>query len=396
MIKELRQAFNKNFDEKQYRQMVGDINRITGNRLDFRICETPVFFSKIFAQQLVEAGDAVLQQLFSPEIQSQLTTAIPNGMNVPNPPTHPAFIALDFAIACDRDGSLIPQLIECQAFPTTFCFEYLLDQKIREYFTIPDYWSCYFNGLTPERFISRLRTLVLANHPPENVILLEITPEQQKTRADFVLTEKYLGVKTVAVSEVIQRGNRLYYRDNGREIPIKRIYNRVIFDELIRRKIQYNFHFRDELEVEWVGHPNWFFQVSKYALPIIKNEFTPPSYFLSEWEEIPTDLSNFVLKPLYSFGGTGVKVTVSRDEIEAIADKENYLLQEKVTYAPIIETPQGFAKAEVRLLYFWKEEPLLTTNHVRVSRGDMMGVDFNKKQTWVGATVGYHPLQFPA
>ncbi len=389
MIPKIRDHFNQHFSEAQYRAMIADINKSCGNCLDFRVCETPIFFSESFTRELINAGETIVDEIMSPRLLAQTDNGIPRGMFVPNPPPHPDFLAIDFAVTRD-DGNFIPRLIELQAFPTTFCFEYFLDQKIREYFEIPPPWTCYFNGIRRDDFLEHLRIILLGDHQPENVILLEIDPDAQKTRIDFALTERFLGIKTVCVTKIVQHGNRLFYRHSGKEIAIHRIYNRVIFDELIHKNISYNFHFRDELAVEWVGHPNWFFKISKFILPLLHNRYSPKCYYLSELSRYPEDLHNYVLKPLFSFAGSGVQIDISESALDSIEDRANYILQQKVKYAPFIKTPGNPANAEVRMIYFRSDKPRLMTNHVRVSKGQMMGVDFNKLQKWVGSTMGYH------
>jgi hypothetical protein len=226
---------------------------------------------------------------------------------------------------------------------------------------------------------------------------MEIAPESQKTRPDFVMTEKLLGVPTVAIHEVIKRGRQLFYQKDGAEIPIRRIYNRVIVDELVRKNVQFNFDYRDELDVEWAGHPNWFFRLSKFSLPFLQHSSVPRSWFLNQLHEYPEDLENFVLKPLFSFAGSGVKVNITRADLDEIpeAERGDYLLMEKISYAPVIRTPDEPSKVEIRLMSVWPDDepaPIPTLLLGRMSKGAMMGVDFNKNKTWVGSTACFFAL----
>jgi hypothetical protein len=201
------------------------------------------------------------------------------------------------------------------------------------------------------------------------------------------MTEKYCGVKTVCVTKVRKRGARLYHGD----IPIRRIYNRVIVDELQRKNIQTRFDFRDDLDVEWAGHPNWYFRISKFSLPYLKHASVPKTWFLNDVSALPVDLENYVLKPLYSFAGLGVVIGPTREQVLAV-DPEQYILQEKVDFQAVIETPEGPTKAEVRVMYLWMGDlavPVCTI--VRTGRGKMMGVDQNKDLEWVGASAGLIP-----
>ncbi|KAA0250923.1 MAG: hypothetical protein EDM75_12860, partial [Chlorobiota bacterium] len=233
---------------------------------------------------------------------------------------------------------------------------------------------------------------ILGDSAPENVILLEIEPDKQKTLIDFVVTGQLTGIKPVCITDVIKRGRKLYYLDGGREIPIDRIYNRVIYDELFRKDVQAAFKFQDDLDVHWVGHPDWFFLISKYSLPYLKSEHVPECHFLSDLQEYPSDLKNFVLKPLFSFAGLGVEVDVTKELLDSKTERHNYILQRKIEYAPLIETPEDYSKCEIRMMYLWNEKPVLVNNLTRFSKGKMMGVDFNKNKTWVGSGTAYHPL----
>ena len=148
---------------------------------------------------------------------------------------------------------------------------------------------------------------------------MEIDPEHQKTRPDFVLTEKMLGVRAVCITQIRKRGSRLYYDRDGVETPIRRIYNRTIADELERKGITPPFDWRDPIDVEWAGHPNWYFRLSKFTIPHFKHECVPETWFLHQRPEIPADPENYVLKPLYSFAGLGVIVGPSREQISRAA-----------------------------------------------------------------------------
>jgi hypothetical protein len=144
--------------------------------------------------------------------------------------------------------------------------------------------------------------------------------------------------------------------------------------------------------VEWAGHPNWFFYISKYTMPFLKGAAVPDCKLLDAYGTLPQDLENYVLKPLFSFSGSGVIFHVTLQDIERIPDQErkNYMLQRKVHYEPVIQAPDGLVKAEVRLLYLWEDgaaRPELVTNLARLSRGEMIGVKYNKDKTWVGGTV---------
>ncbi|MBM2846996.1 MAG: hypothetical protein HW407_2308, partial [Bacteroidetes bacterium] len=290
----------------------------------------------------------------------------------------------------NEDGSYVPKLIELQGFPSLFGFQAALCQQYREVYGLPLELRYLLGGLDLEAYHALLRRAILGDHAPENVVLLELDPLKQKTRPDFVLTERICGINTVNIRDVVKEKNRLFYRQDGVRVPIYRIYNRAIADELMKADVQLPFSFRDELNVEWAGHPNWFFRLSKFSLPYLHHPTVPRTQFLDNLTSLPDDLENWVLKPLYSFAGSGVVVGPSHDDIAAVPDasKSDYVLQEKVEYGAFIETPHGGTKAEVRIMYIWLDELQPVNNLVRMGRGKMMGVNFNKNMAWVGSSAG--------
>jgi hypothetical protein len=311
---------------------------------------------------------------------------------VPQETEHTLFLALDFALVKDEVGELQPRLIEMQGFPSLFGFQDFLARKYKEHFDIPPGFSSHF-GLSPEMYRAKLKKALLGNHPPENVILLEVDPLEQNTGIDFVITEQLTGISPVHIGHVEREGRKLYYRKLGKKIPIHRIYNRVIFDELVKRSdLHLPFNLVENVDVEWAGHPNWFFRISKFTMPLIKSAFIPECKFLDEFNFFPRDLENYVLKPLFSFSGSGIIFHVTQKEIDAVpaGERKNFILQRKVYYEPVIQAPDGMVKTEIRLLFLWEEgqkRPQLVTNLARLSRGEMIGVKFNKDKTWVGGSV---------
>jgi len=391
MVPELRKKYNSEFTEKKYNDFVNDLLASTIYQLDFRVSETPLFLTKELTEKLIKASEEIVSQLQSEEFKKKSKSAVPAELSEHNDDNHPSFLQIDYAI-CKEGKEYVPRLIELQGFPTTYCFQALKSEKYREYFSIPDNLTSYFNGMNKRSYLDLLSSILLGDADPENVILLEIDPEHQKSRSDFICTKQMIGIDTVNISEVLKKGKKLFYKKNGKEIPIKRIYNRVIYNELIKKNIRLNFKFTDKLDIEWVDHPSWFMRISKHSLPFLKGEFIPVTYYLSELDKYPDDIENFVLKPLYSFSGSGVILDINVEMLDKINDKSNYILQRKVEYAPLIETPDGYSMAEIRMIFFWEHRPLLVNNLVRMSKGKMMGVDFNKNKTWVGSSVAYHHL----
>lgn len=392
MIPDVRRAYNAAFTLEHYEEMVRDLERDAGCPSVFRICETPLFLSAALTGELIEAAHEVLAAVTSEDYLRISDRAVPPHLAVPGEEGHTVFLQVDFALVRGEDGNLTPRLIELQGFPSLYGFQWLLEKEYSSHFpATPEDFTPHFGGLTAETYPALLRDVIVADCDPENVVLLEIEPERQKTRIDFCVTEQLLGIKTVCATDVIERRGRLFYPDGGREVPIHRVYNRVIFDEVERKGIDLSHIFRRELDVTWVGHPNWYLRISKYSLPFIKSRWCPPTWFVSDLEELPEDLENYVLKPLFSFAGLGVEMGPSPERLRSLPNPQDFILQRKVDYAAAIETPDEPAKAEIRMMFVWKDRPQLVNNLVRMSKGRMMGVDFNKEKTWVGASLAYHP-----
>ena len=394
MHPELRARFNADFTPDKYAALVGCVNETEKWPADFRISETPIFLTRDFTDEVTGAAKELVGAMRTEEFATHAAAAIPKGLEVPNEAAHPNFLVVDFAI-CAEDDRLVPRLIELQAFPSLFGFQLLLLSCIRKaYPIIPRSWTSSFGGIKDEAYLDLLRRTIIAGSDSENVVLLEIEPEKQKTRIDFVATETLLGIRSVCATKIKKRGRQLFYDRDGREVRIERVYNRVIFDELIRRPdLSLRFRFQDDLDVTWVGHPNWYFRISKHSLPFLKTARTPPTFFA---DEFPTSekIDNYVLKPLYSFAGHGVDMEPTRQKIAAIEDPHEWILQRKVDYAPFVATIDGQkSKAEIRMMFVWPDDdrdPTLVNNLVRMSQGKMMGVDFNVEKTWVGASIALH------
>ena len=398
MIPALRKQFNASFTPEKYKTFLRRIDDACGTHVDFRLSETPCFFPKSLLDEVAEDGKVLIRQLVdNPEYRKLSDASIPKEFRVPNEAANPMFIQVDFGLVRRPDGSLAPKLVELQAFPSLYAYQTQLAQAYLDVFNLREFAGgeglrYFLGGLDSDSYRELLKRAILAGHDPANVILLEVDPLHQKTLPDFLLTEKLLGVKAVDISAVQKRGNKLFYEDAGKSIPIRRIYNRAIVDELERRGVRPTFDWRDDLDVEWAGHPNWYFRISKFSIPYLHHESAPKTWFLDRLEQVPEDLQNYVLKPLYSFAGLGVVIGPSKADIDAIpAEKRGeYILQERVQFEPVIETPLGPTKAEVRVMYVWVEDlqPVLTI--IRMGRGLMMGVDHNKNMEWVGASAGLY------
>jgi hypothetical protein len=414
MIARYRQPFNEHFDESKYRAMLAHLDARAGTHVEFRVAETPCFFCKTLLDTIVCAGTALTQQLLADSTYMDASlAAIPEVYRLPSSSDHPHFMTADFGLVQQSDGSYAPRLVELQAFPSVFAFQDLLGNAYKQFFQMDSDLTFYLGGHTEDSFWRLFREVVVGEHDPDEVVLAEIHPEQQKTLPDFLLTSRKLGIPVVDVTKLTATRThgrtQLYYNDGsgkgeGRLRPIRRIYNRVIVDELIQKQITLPFDYRDDLDVEWAGNPNWYFQVSKFSIPYLRHETVPEAVFLDEWlrgggsERLHGDREQLLLKPLFSFAGKGIVFAPSDEELASIPveKQRDYLLQERVNYAPVIETPFGMTQAEIRILYLWpdgtaahpgKMEPVLSL--VRLGRGKMMGVDHNRDQRWVGASAAY-------
>lgn len=392
MIPSLRQQYNRHFTEAKYTAYLQHLSSVFPGHLDFRIAETPVFIPKEFWEKIHAACEAILDTIATPAYRAQSSNAIPAHLRVPNEDSHPQFIAFDFGVCLNEQGGLEPQLIEMQGFPSMFAWQVMQPEVHQQHFAWPDNFSPYLNGFDREKYIALLQEIIVADSNPENVILLEIFPEQQKTRVDFYATEKLIGVKAVCLTDLTQEGRNLFYEREGQKIKVERIYNRLIFDDLFQQSPEVQEKGKilfEDLDVTWVPHPNWFYRLSKFSLPFIDNPYVPWTRFLSDVETLPEDLENYVVKPLFSFAGQGVIIDVTKEDIKQIPDPENWIIQKKVLYAAVIDTPDEPAKCEVRIFYFLPpgaERPLAVNNLCRLSKGKMIGVRYNKDKSWVGGS----------
>jgi hypothetical protein len=394
MVPDLRSKFNAAFTPEKYQQYLQDLDSAFPGDIEFRVAETPIFIDREFKQLVLTACEEILDVIVRPDFKQITEKAIPAKYNTPNEGRHCEFISFDFGICEDENGKLIPQLIEMQGFPSLFCYQIYHSQITRDHFEVPSNYDAYLGGYNADSYIHLLKELVLDGNLPEEVILLEIHPDTQKTRIDFRFTWQYLGIETVCLTKLRADGNRLYYeKASGERQFIKRIYNRIIFDDLEKHELPADtINLHANWDISWCTHPHWFFRISKYTLPFINSRYVPATQFLHEVKELPADLENYVLKPLFSFAGQGVHIDITADDIRSIQDPENWILQRKVKYASVIETPDVPAKAEIRLFYFWPKEaarPFAAQNLARLSKGKMIGVRYNADKEWVGGSLVY-------
>ena len=395
MIPSIRKSFNDKFTLGQYNAFLEAIKSKFPGSIEFRLAETPVFIDKGFKEKMISTCESIIDLIVAPSFKSLTSNSVPTAFNIPAENNYSNFIAFDFGICTNGKEELEPQLVEMQGFASLFAFEVWHDEIFRAQFEIPDHFSPYLSGLNKESYLKLLKEIITDGCPIENVVLLELLPEEQKTKVDFYFTKEYIGIETVCLTALIKEGKQLFYLKEGKKTQIKRIFNRIVFDDLSHQPIEIQEKGKillEDLEVEWVPHPNWFYRISKYTLPFIKHPYVPETVFLNDAMINPSTLEDYVLKPLFSFAGQGVVIDVTPEDIAAVEDPQNWILQRKVTYADVIKTPNEPAKAEIRIFYFWPkgaERPIATCNLTRISKGKMIGVRYNADKDWVGGSIAY-------
>jgi hypothetical protein len=389
MIAGRRQAFNQAWTEAQYERLMATITEAGGVTPQFPLAETPCFFTRAFMDDLAQTGaDLVTQLDGNPAAMAAADRMVPDRFNGPGEDPVPRFVQVDFGLVRTPDGTVVPKLVELQAFASLYGFQRALATAYRDAFALPDSLDIFLGGHTSATYEAVVGNAILGGHDPVEVVLMEIEPRFQKTWPDFAITEHVWGVRAVDAASVRKEGHQLFYDRDGRLTRIRRIYNRVIPDELDRKGIELPFDYRDDLDVEWAGHPSWYFRISKYSIPWLNHPSVPRTWFLSDLDEIPGDREQFVLKPLFSFAGGGIVFAPGDEVLAAIPEEErmNYILQERVPFTPLIDTPHGLTQVEIRIMYVWTDTLRPMIPLLRLGRGRMMGVDHNKGLRWVGAS----------
>ena len=391
MIPALREEFNRNYTPQKYQDFLDSLASACGTPIGFRVSETPVFVPKSLLDQMAQYGhELVMQLLTNPKYLRVSDKTVPPEYNVPNETKRPMFIQVDFGLVRNAKGGLEPKLVELQAFPSLYGYQAVSGQQYIDSFGLSKDLGIYMSGLDHRSYSALMRELIVGDHDPENVILMEIDPEHQKTLPDFLITQRKMKIAIVDILALKKRGKKLYYSKDGREIEVRRIYNRCIVDELERKNVTLPFDLREEFDVEWAGHPNWYFRISKFSIPYLNHPCVPDTWFLDENPTVPDDNQNYLLKPLYSFAGAGIKFAPTEADIEAIpaGERHNYIMQERMRFEPVIATPHGMTQMETRIMYVWPEDGELTPvlPLIRMGRGMMMGVDHNRNLEWVGGS----------
>lgn len=407
MIPALRQDFNRRYRPETYHEFLRSLDARVGSHVEFRVAETPVFVSKEMLDQMASIGDELTHRLVGNQSYLEASLAmIPEEYRAANETPHPHFMTADFGLVRDSTGKLTPKLVELQAFPSVFAYQVALSETYRSAFSLDPSLGYFLGGHTESSFWQLMDRVIVHGHDPENVVLTEVEPAKQKTLPDFLVTAARLGIQVVDIAELVPepqpgKPTRLCYRKGKKLIPIRRIYNRAIVDELIRKQILLPFDYTESFDVEWAGHPNWYFHISKFSIPWLDHPAVPTAVFLDDWfagkgrNKLPADREQWILKPLFSFAGKGIEFAPSDETLAAIPEemRHEYLLQERVRFEHVIDTPFGPTQPELRILYLWPDEGKLepVISLARLGRGKMMGVDHNRDQEWVGGSAAFYP-----
>jgi hypothetical protein len=392
VIPSLRARFNHAWTESRYTEFLRLLYDRVGVPIEFPVSETPCFFPRTFMDDLAEAGIELTHQALTGDAAAAAERVVPDRFRGPNQGDVPQFVQVDFGLVRNESGAIEPRLVELQAFPSLYGFQIALADAYSAAFALGnDTLHTHLDGLTREEYLAIARRAIVGDHKPSDVVLMEIDPRRQKTLPDFEMTERLWGVRAVDTGDVVREGRRLLYRRDGRLAPIRRVYNRVIPDELEQKQIALPFDYRDDLEVEWAGHPAWFFRVSKFSIPWLRHPSVPRTWFLSEVDALPLERERLLLKPLFSFAGGGIVFAPTDEQLRAIPreKRDRYILQERLSFEPVIDTPEGPTQVEIRLMYVWTDRQRPVLPLLRMGRGKMMGVDHHKGLRWVGASAAF-------
>jgi hypothetical protein len=392
MIAALRERFNRDWTPAAFARLQQRLSERTGLPLPFPISETPCFFPRPLLAEMGDTAVALVTAfLADADARAAAESLIPVRYLGPGQESLPTCVQVDFGLVQTPDGTYEPRLVELQAFPSLYAFQHVLAETHREIYDLPAGLDAHLDGLDPASYLVLAGQALTGGHDPAEVVLMEIAPDQQKTRPDFALTRHLWSIDTVDPQDVVVRGRRLARRVGGREVPIRRIYNRVIPDELERTGHPMPFDYRDDLDVEWIGHPAWYFRLSKSAIPYLRHPSVPRTWRLADVDGLPAASDDLVLKPLFSFAGGGIRFSPTVADIAAIPVEERrlYILQERVRFAPVIATPHGATQAEVRVMCLWTDRLRPVLPLIRMGRGKMMGVAHNQGLAWVGASAGF-------
>src|SRR5574341_1401422 len=163
MIPALREQYNAQFTEAKYQAFLRALDDAAGTKIDFRVCETPVFLPNALLQEMQKSAMEIIGQLDTPAYRRESERAVPASYRVPHDDPHPLFVQVDFAVTVDENGKLAPKLIELQGFPSLYGFQIVLTQTFQRAFDL-GHLEFLLNGLTAERYIALFQQALLGKH----------------------------------------------------------------------------------------------------------------------------------------------------------------------------------------------------------------------------------------
>lgn len=248
--------------------------------------------------------------------------AVPPELRVPNRDPFAHCIQVDLAIVRGPDGQLDGRLVELQGFPSLYMLTMFQAQAWAEAMAdIPGLkqdWTLFFGDFNSTNYIDRLRATIVGDAAPEEVILLDLDPPGQKTYPDFLVTKKTLGIDPVCPDhgrtrrpqtlpsdrrKTRSRAENLQPRSLRRTAEKKASRCRFSTPTTSTSRRSPSQLVLDLVEVHRAVSPSR----SRAGNALLSDVVTPPE-----------DLENYVLKPLFSFAGTGVKVDITRADLDAV------------------------------------------------------------------------------
>ncbi|HLL53083.1 MAG TPA: hypothetical protein VK447_06020, partial [Myxococcaceae bacterium] len=302
-----RDLFNAAYSDNLFADFMGRLERKFG-KFPFRVAETPLIITTELRDTLARHSSEIVEQLSEPALLAKLKQVIPPHYNVPGMDPLPNCVQVDFALVEGPDGKMDGRVVELQAFPSLYALMAVMADAWAETMQekVPGLNEPFnqFIGLDKKAAVDLLARTIVGNADPAETVLVDYQPENQKTAPDFEATRQLFGVDAVCVTKLVKQGNKLFREKDGKLVQVKRIYNRMVFDELEVKGVKAPFSWNEELDVTWCSHPNWYWVWSKYSLPFLNHPAVPRARFLSDIPELPADLSRYVLKPLFSFAGS--------------------------------------------------------------------------------------------
>ena len=201
MIPALRHDFNTRFRPETFRTLLHSLDAIARTHVAFPVAETPCFFPASMLDEMSRIGiDLTLQLVNDPDYLARSLAAIPEAWRAADQNAHPHFLTADFGLVREHSGRLAPRLVEMQAFPSVFGFQWAVSEAYRSAFSLDPSLRYLLGGLDESQFWKLLARTIVAGHDPETVVLIDVDPANQKTLPDFHITADRLGIRIVDIA----------------------------------------------------------------------------------------------------------------------------------------------------------------------------------------------------